>query len=420
MPAPRAVGIALLTLALGSSCSPAAPISNPPPPEVRPRADAPCALAAKERARVPALSREGKLNCALRVLDVANALCPVERASTWRTELELLAEIGRTKEARELLALITRDDPAADTARVKALLDEAEAPIPDVAAAMREMNREFDEADLARDHDQPRAAEQHFLAAWRAYRPNGAALFGAGRAAKDVAKDDPEARAEAQRLFDRAMVELRSATHHDVRVEVPNGLRDASVIAWAPKGTILAVADVRTIRLMSTSTWRERVRLEGHTGEVTALAFSRDGKILASGGRDSAVRFWDVATGNRLREITEMGAPITSVAFSPDGETVAVGRIDEVVRIFDATTGAMVRAFEGNGTYVPAVSFSPDGKTLACASFDRQIPPLRRRRAARAPRAGRSRRRALVARLRRPRPGARVGLGRRHGAALGP
>ncbi len=108
----------------------------------------------------------------------------------------------------------------------------------------------------------------------------------------------------------------------------------------------------------------ELVVESGHSWEVIALAFSPDGKTLASGSRDQTVKLWDVATGAELR-ILKGHSDIYSVAFSPNGKILAVDD-GGTVKLWDLTTGAELRTIETGS--VNSVAFSPDGKILACGS----------------------------------------------------
>jgi len=99
----------------------------------------------------------------------------------------------------------------------------------------------------------------------------------------------------------------------------------------------------------------------GHSWEVTTLAFSPDGKTLASGSRDQTVKLWDVATGLELRTLNGRSV-IFEVAFSPDSKLIAVND-GGTVQLWDVATGAMLRAIEVE--FVNSIAFSPDGKILA-------------------------------------------------------
>jgi WD40 repeat protein len=112
------------------------------------------------------------------------------------------------------------------------------------------------------------------------------------------------------------------------------------------------------------------VTLRGHTDWVTRVAFSPDGKRLATGCADQTVRLWDTATGRAIHILRGHTGPVRGVAFSPDGQTVASASDDRTVRIWDAQTGREIRALEGHTDAVYSVAFSPDGKLLASASDD--------------------------------------------------
>ena len=118
--------------------------------------------------------------------------------------------------------------------------------------------------------------------------------------------------------------------------------------------------------------------LRGHTSFARAVAFSPDGKLLATGAADHTVKLWDVAAGNLLRTLSSDGYTLTnlfpsrsepykfwSVAFSPDGKLLATGSDDDMVRVWDVVTGSLLRTLSGHTSYVYSVSFSPDGKLLA-------------------------------------------------------
>ena len=118
--------------------------------------------------------------------------------------------------------------------------------------------------------------------------------------------------------------------------------------------------------------------LEGHGSEVTSVAFSPDGKTLASGSNDDTIRLWDVVTGAEVRTFIGHTAQVNSVAFSPDGKTLASGsgswgNDGNTIRLWDVVTGTEMQMLEGHTGGVSTVAFSPDGSTLASGSRDHTL-----------------------------------------------
>jgi WD40 repeat protein len=142
-------------------------------------------------------------------------------------------------------------------------------------------------------------------------------------------------------------------------------------VGLAPEGKHAVAAYASTLRLWDAAA-QEIGKLEGHLGRVTALAFSGDGRQLASGGRDRTVRVWEVATRRELRVYEGHKDAVHCLAWSADGKRVLSGGADHVVRLWDATKG-LLHVFEGHTGEVSGVAFCPDGKVAVSSGHDKMV-----------------------------------------------
>ncbi len=145
-------------------------------------------------------------------------------------------------------------------------------------------------------------------------------------------------------------------------------------IAFSPDGKLLATSSQdNSISIWDMSTRHPISKLSGHTRAVYKVAFSPDGHRLASAGWDSVVRIWDVTTNQGLMTLDGHTDRVCGLAFSPDGLKLATGSWDKQIKLWDTRSGKELIKLVGHANWVWSLEFSPDGKKLVSASEDRTV-----------------------------------------------
>ncbi len=152
---------------------------------------------------------------------------------------------------------------------------------------------------------------------------------------------------------------------------VPGPVDEIGAIAVGPDGRLMASAfgGGPDVILWDAASGDEVSTLLGHTAPVRALAFSLDGRLLASGGDDGMVVVWDVTTGEDLQNLPGHPVGLSALAFNADGTLLASGSIDGTVVIWSLETGEPLQIIgpPSIDARVGALAFSPDGAQLIVA-----------------------------------------------------
>ncbi len=154
-------------------------------------------------------------------------------------------------------------------------------------------------------------------------------------------------------------------------------LPGATLVMFGADSRTLAIAVGNDIHLWDSKSKKERGRLKGHTDTIIAMAFSPNGRILATSGNDNTIRLWDVER-KQERYMVELAEKVSSLAFSRDGTMLATGDLGRLVRIWQFQPGSSKELVEdkvlkGHTNWIPAVAFNPITQLLASLGNDNTV-----------------------------------------------
>ncbi len=157
-----------------------------------------------------------------------------------------------------------------------------------------------------------------------------------------------------------------------------SGHRDAvQSIAWSPDGKLLATGGFRKVNLWKTANWLLVGEINELPGRVTALTFSLDGRSLISAsnasGQKGKISIWNSENLDKRLEWSAHDGTIYDITLSPDGEKLATGGEDKLIRLWDLVDGKQLKQIEAHSAPVMSLAFKPDGTAIASGAADQEL-----------------------------------------------
>jgi WD40 repeat protein len=173
---------------------------------------------------------------------------------------------------------------------------------------------------------------------------------------------------------DRAEDQLRLSTSRELAAAAINNLSvdpERSILLATHALTVAYTIEAEDALHKAIQASRVRLTIRGHDDQISRIAFSPDGKRLATASRDGTAKLWDSQSGQIQLTLTSNTDRISDVIFSPDGEHVATASWDRTAKIWDATSGQELLTLSGHTNALNSIAYSPDGTRLVTTSQDR-------------------------------------------------
>ena len=184
--------------------------------------------------------------------------------------------------------------------------------------------------------------------------------------------------ADSERLVsasaDEGLAKVWNIASGEVMCTVPSARGMIVQPALTSDGALLATCADDAVHIWETATGKKMKTFAGHANVTRVIAFSPDGRLLASGGGEGTIRVLDLATGQTLYTYPDLGSLIKTVAFSPDGKQLTASSGDRsFVPVWDAHSGKELFTLRGHSSTISRVLYTPDAKRLVTYSADKTV-----------------------------------------------